>query len=61
MANRTKGNKVHAEPPSGFRVRGLRNPQCALRDKKDNLHGRFKGKGLLKALVAEKKREKGFT
>lgn len=61
MANRTRGNKVRAESPSGFGVRGLRNPQCASRDKKDNLHGRLKGKGLLKALVAEKKREKGLT
>lgn len=57
MANRARGNKVGVGSPSGFRTRGLRNPQCASGDKKNNLRGRFKGKGLLKALMTEKKRE----
>lgn len=59
MANRARGNNVCVGSLSGFRTRGLRNPQYVTGDKKNNLRGRLKGKGLLKALMAEKKRERG--
>lgn len=57
MANRARSNKVRVGSSPEPNASGLRNPQCAAGDKKNNLCGRFKGKGLLKSLMAEKKRE----
>ncbi len=61
MANRARGNKVCAEPPSRPKVGGPLDVKRASKDEKDKLRRRFEGKSLLKALMAEKKRERSFT
>lgn len=60
MAKRTRGNQVCAVPPSRLIVRVARNAQPASKNEKNNLRGSFKGKGLLRVLAAERKRESGF-
>lgn len=61
MAKRARGNQVCAEPSSRLISRGPRKAQRgSKKDEKNNLRGSFKGKGLLKALVAEKRRESRF-